>query len=143
MPSAIETLREHKAKVLKAVGNIPGLARRSFADPEGEIATQLVYILPDSEAAKKFQSASAEAGIGCGILSGNTWHYAKHWDSLRDWARCVRAHGLDVPFYRPLDMAVTDGILSRAVVYGINVNASEESLKAMAEAVKAGAAAAL
>jgi len=142
MPGAIKTLRENKAKVLEAVGSVPGLVRRSFPDPDGEIATQLVYILPDGESAKRFQAASAEAGVGCGILSGNSWHYAKHWDSLREWGRCARAHGMDVPFYRPVDMEVTEGILCRAVVYGIGVTASDESLETMAKAIKAGAAAA-
>lgn len=143
MPGAIKTLRENKAKVLEAVGNVPGLVRRSFPDPDGEIATQLVYILPDGESAKRFQTAAAEAGCGCGILSGNSWHYAKHWDSLREWAERTRARGVDAPEYLPEDMAVTEGILSRAVVYGIGVTASDESLETMAKAIKAGAAAAL
>jgi 8-amino-3,8-dideoxy-alpha-D-manno-octulosonate transaminase len=143
MPGAVKALRENKAKVLKSVGDIPGLVRRSFADQDGEIATQLVYILPDGESAKRFQAASGEAGVGCGILSGNTWHYARHWDSLRDWAERTRARGIDAPEYLPEDMAVTEGILSRAVVYGIGVTASDESLETMAKAIKAGAAAAL
>ncbi|MCF4151079.1 DegT/DnrJ/EryC1/StrS family aminotransferase [Dethiosulfovibrio sp. F2B] len=143
MLGAVKALRENKAKVLKSVGDVPGLVRRSFADQDGEIATQLVYILPDGESAKRFQAASAEAGVGCGILSGNTWHYARHWDSLRDWAERSRARGVDAPEYLPEDMAITEGILSRAVVYGIRVTASDESLETMAKAIKAGAAAAL
>lgn len=141
MPQAICALRANKAKVLEAVGEIPGLKRRSFSDPEGEIATQLVYILPDAQSAKAFQSASAKAGAGCGLLSGNTWHYAKHWDSLRAWSRSANDRGLEVPKYRPVDMAVTEGVLSRAVVYGINIAATDQSLEGIAKGIKAGAAA--
>lgn len=143
MPQAISALRANKAKVLEAVGEIPGLRRRTFADPEGEIATQLVYLFPDAQSAKTFQAVSSKAGAGCGLLSGNTWHYAKHWDSLRAWSKDANDRGLDVPKYRPVDMAVTESVLSRAVVYGINIAATDQSLESIAKGIKAGAAAAV
>lgn len=143
MPHAIAALRSNKAKVLEAVGDVPGLKRRSFADSEGEIATQLVYLLPDAQSAKMFQAASVKAGAPCGLLSGNTWHYAKHWDSLRQWSREANERGLKAPEYRPVEMVVTENVLSRAVAYGINIAATDQSLENMAKGIKAGAAAAL
>ncbi|WP_300522801.1 DegT/DnrJ/EryC1/StrS family aminotransferase [Aminiphilus sp.] len=150
LDSAVEALRKNRARVLDAVGNVHGLAVRRSADPEGELATQLVFLLPTPQTARRFQKAAKEAGMGCGILEDNTWHYARHWDTLRDGAtysrvRCPYDCPLteSMPLYRPNEWPQTQEILSRAAVFGIDIVMSDEKIESMAKAIAAGARAAL
>ncbi len=150
LDSAVEALRKNRTRVLDAVGNVHGLAVRRSADPEGELATQLVFLLPTPQTARRFQKAAKEAGMGCGILEDNTWHYARHWDTLRDGAtysrvRCPYDCPLteSMPLYRPNEWPQTQEILSRAAVFGIDIVMSDEKIESMAKAIAAGARAAL
>ena len=145
LPRAIESLRSNKKKILEAVGDLDFATLRDLPDRDGEIATQLVLLLPDEGSARAFQKASKEAGAGCSVLADNTWHYAKHWKTLREGTTfsrlrcpfdCVYAE--DLPSYRPIDWVQTDDILSRAVMYGINIVMGDEDVERMAKAVKAG-----
>lgn len=147
---AIAQLRSNKKKILDAVKGIPGLSTRRLADPEGDIATQLVFLLPDEASARIFQKASKEAGAGCEILSENTWHYARHWNALREGAYysrlrcpydCPYAEGM--PLYRPSEWPQTHSILSRAVCYGLDILMDDERIEKIIRAVEAGAKAAL
>ncbi|WP_029165934.1 DegT/DnrJ/EryC1/StrS family aminotransferase [Aminiphilus circumscriptus] len=150
LDGAVEALRKNRTRVLDAVGNVHGLAVRRSADPEGELATQLVFLLPTPQTARRFQKAAKEAGMGCGILEDNTWHYARHWDTLRDGAtysriRCPYDCPLteSMPLYRPNEWPQTQEILSRAAVFGIDIVMSDEKIESMAKAIAAGARAAL
>lgn len=150
LDGAVEALRKNRTRVLDAVGNVHGLAVRRSADPEGELATQLVFLLPTPQTARRFQKAAKEAGMGCGILEDNTWHYARHWDTLRDGAtysriRCPYDCPLteSMPLYRPNEWPQTQEILSRAAVFGIDIVMSDEKIEKMAKAIAAGARAAL
>ena len=150
MQGAIDALRATKKRIMDAVSGVAGLSPRSLPDRNGEIATQVAFILPDADAAKRFQKASKEKGFGCGILSGNTWHFAKHWRTLREgqtWSRIRCPHDCpyseDTPLYRPVDWEVTERILERTVAYSLNINTSDSQLDAMIGAVTTAAKAAL
>lgn len=150
LDGAVAALRRNRARVLDAVGNVHGLRVRHSADPEGELATQLIFLLPTPQTARRFQKAAKEAGTGCGILSDNTWHYARHWDTLRDGATYSRIRypydcplTESMPLYRPNEWPQTHEILSRAAVFGIDIAMSDEKIEGMARAIAAGARAAL
>ncbi len=144
LDKAIELLKENKKKILNYVGKIDGLKLRKHADKEGEIATQIVFILPSEEKARAFQKASKEAGVACGILADNLWHFVNNWQHLRDkrvysYPRCP----FDCPYneglwptYRPIEYPQSTDILSRSVVYGLHIVMSEEEIEKIANAIK-------
>lgn len=145
LDGAVEKLRANKKKILDGV-EMPGdVQLRDLPDREGEIATQLVFLMPDAESARAFQKAAGDAGASCGILSGNTWHYARHWQTLREGAfysrlRCPYdcPYADEIPTYRPVDWPQTHDILDRAVVYVMDIFMDELKIERMRKAIRAG-----
>lgn len=141
MPKALGMLRATKKKILDAVAPT-GIKPRPMNDEEGDTATHVIFMMPTAEAAKKFQAATKEAGCPCAIIAENTWHYAKHWQALEDMGE-KDYFGTKTPSYAPATMAASDAILSRAVMFGLNIIMDEASVNQIITAIKAGAKAAL
>jgi 8-amino-3,8-dideoxy-alpha-D-manno-octulosonate transaminase len=141
MDAALQLLRETKRKVVEGVAST-GLKRRVIPNPEGDIATHIVFLLPTAEAAKKFQAVTREQGMGVNLLSDNTWHYAKHWAALNALSG-TDIFGTPAPSYAPESMAQTESILSRAVFYCPNLITDDATVEKMVDALKAGAKAVL
>ncbi len=144
MDQALELLRTTKKKVLAGVAGLTakGLKPRPLADPEGEIGTHIVFLLPSAESARAFQKATAEAGCPVNILSDNTWHYAKHWEALRALGGS-HVFGTKAPSYEPETMAQTEAVLSRTVFYAPNLLTDDGTVEKMIAALRAGSEAAL
>ncbi len=147
---AVEQLRRNRKAITEMVGSIEGLTMRPLADPEGDMASQLVYLFPTERSARIFQETLKESGVGCGVLADNTWHYARHWETLREGSYYSRirypwdcAYTEEMPLYRPVEWEATHDILSRAAVFGMTYAMSEEQLENMATAIKVGARSAL
>lgn len=141
MDYALGLLRATKKKVLAAVSDT-GLKRRDVPNPEGDIATHIVFLLPSADAAKKFQAVTKEQGMPVGIIGGNTWHFAKHWKALDALSGTVIA-GTTAPSYAPESMAQTAAILDRAVFYCPDLKCSEATSDKMITALCAAAKAVL
>jgi len=145
LDGAIATLKSHKKRILDGVELPEDVTLRDLPDRDGEIATQIVLLMPDAESARDFQKASKEAGAGCGILSGNTWHYARHWATMREGSYYSRIrcpydcpYVDDMPLYRPIEWPQTQDILSRAVVYGLGIEMDDIKIASMQKAIRAG-----
>lgn len=140
MESAIASLRAAKKKIIDA-GTSFGLTPRPMHDPDGDTATHVIFMLPSAEPAKKFQIAAVKAGSGCSIIADNTWHYAKHWKALEDIGE-KEYFGRKTPSYAAETMQQAEGLLSRAVMFGLNIKMSGEEIDKIIRAVEAGAKAA-
>jgi len=141
MSMALGLLRATKKKILDAVADT-GIRPRPMNDAEGDTATHVIFLMPTAEAAKKFQAATKEAGMAAAIIAENTWHYAKHWKALEDMGE-KDYFGTKMPSYAPATMAKSDAILSRAVMFGLNIIMDDASVNKIINAIKAGAKAAL
>ncbi len=141
MPAALAALRASKKKIVDA-GAAAGLTPRPMHDAEGDTATHVIFMLPTAEAAKRFQAAAKEAGAGCAIIADNTWHYAKHWQALAEMGE-REYFGNRTPSYAPETMAQAESLLSRAVMFGLNIRMSDEAVDGIAKAVRTAAKASL
>jgi 8-amino-3,8-dideoxy-alpha-D-manno-octulosonate transaminase len=141
MQMALGLLRATKKKILDAVAQT-GIKPRPMNDSEGDTATHVIFLLPTAEAAKKFKAATKESGCECAIIAENTWHYAKHWQALEEMGN-KDFFGTKTPSYAPQTMAKSDAILSRAVMFGLNIIMDDASVNKIITAIKAGAKAAL
>lgn len=141
LPLVLNDLRATKKKILDAVEDT-GLIPRPMHSPEGDTATHLIFIMPTAEAAKKFQAAAKQAGTGCAIIAENTWHYAKHWNALRDMEE-KDFFGVKTPSYAPAALEQPESKLSRAVMFGLDLFMPREAIEGIILAAKAGAEAAL
>ncbi|MFP4482249.1 MAG: DegT/DnrJ/EryC1/StrS family aminotransferase, partial [Thermovirgaceae bacterium] len=145
LDGAIGHLRTNKKKILEGVTMPEEVQLRDLPDREGEIATQLVFLMPDSQSARTFQKAAGDAGAPCGILSGNTWHYARHWQTLREGTYYSRLrcpydcpYADEIPTYRPVEWPQTHDILDRAVVYVMEIFMDEVKIERMRKAIQVG-----
>ena len=141
MQYALGLLRATKKKIIDA-GIAAGLTPRPMNDADGDTASHVIFMMPTAEAAKKFQAATKEAGCGCAIIADNTWHYAKHWKALEEMGG-KDFFGTKTPSYAPSTMAQSDAVLSRAVMFGLNIVMDDAAANKIIGAVKAGAKAAL
>lgn len=141
MDGALASLRMTKRRVIEA-GVAAGLTPRPMHDADGDTATHVIFMLPSAEAARSFQSAAQGAGAGCGIISENTWHYAKNWRALEEIGE-KEYFGSRTPSYMPETMAQPESYLSRAVMFGLNIRMSDGEVEKLTAAIKAGAEAVL
>ncbi len=141
MDYALGLLRATKKKVLEGVSDT-GLKRRDVPNPDGDIATHIVFLLPTADAAKKFQAVTKEQGMPVGIIGGNTWHYAKHWKAL-DALSGTNISGTIAPSYAPETMLQTEEVLARAVFYCPNLLCSDETIDKMISTLRTAAKAVL
>lgn len=141
MDYALGLLRATKRKVLEGVKDT-GLKRRDVPNPDGDIATHIVFLLPTAEAAKKFQAVTKEKGMPVGLIGDNTWHYAKHWKALEALSG-TDINGTVAPSYAPETMAQTEAVLSRAVFYCPALTCDDATVEKMIATLRAGAKAVL
>jgi dTDP-4-amino-4,6-dideoxygalactose transaminase len=140
LPGLLETLRKHKAWLLKATAETD-LKPTPRHSPDGECATALMYQLPSSEAAESF--AAAVEGT---ILLKTGRHTYTEWDQIleRRGAHHPALNPFDLPQnaqcrkdYRP-DMCPTSlDILGRTVSIGLHPDQTQQDLEALATRIKA------
>jgi dTDP-4-amino-4,6-dideoxygalactose transaminase len=117
-------LRANKAIVRDMLEEVPDIGYRTLADPDGDLATHLVVVLPTAEIAR------AVAGeVGSLTLDASGWHVYSRMTHLLE-RRTVTGKGC--PFdcscvshprgeYRPGMLPQTDALLSRSMSIGIGV----------------------
>jgi len=117
-------LRENKAIVRDMLEEVPAIGYRTLTDPEGDLATHLVVVLPTTEIARNVAKE-----VGSITLSESGWHTYSKMNHLLD-KRTVTGKGC--PFdcddpghshgeYRAGMLPQTDALLGRAISIGIGV----------------------
>ena len=122
---AIRThLRANKAIVKAALAALPGIEFRTLADPDGDVATHCVVILPSAEIA-----GGIAADLGSITLAHSGWHVYANMEHVLE-RRTIT--GLGCPFdchcfhgeeatYRAGMLPRTDALLARSISIGIGV----------------------
>ena len=118
-------LRANKAIVKSAIADLPGLAFRELVDPEGDIATHCVVVLPTAAIAQGIASE-----LGSITLDKSGWHVYSNMEHVLE-RRTVTGKGC--PFdcrcfheeevvYRRDMLPRTDALLARSISIGIGVS---------------------
>jgi 8-amino-3,8-dideoxy-alpha-D-manno-octulosonate transaminase len=139
--------RKNKARIKEALSKIDKVSFRTVPDPQGDIATFIIFSLPTQRMAEEFNRVMAEEGAGAVYWYANYWHYYDEWEHLLG-AKSVLPSGY--PFNEPSGkercrfekgvLPVTAGLLSRALTIPINIHMEEQIpriLKAIEKAAKA------
>ena len=113
----LTTLRSNKAALRAAIETIPGVNFRRLADPEGDVATHLVVVLPDAPGA-----TAVAAELGTKTLANSGWHVYANMEHLRS-RRIVSGFARSVADYvaDPGLLPATDALLARSITLGIGV----------------------
>ena len=120
----IERLRENKRLLKSMLSEVPGVSFRVLPDPEGDLATHLVVILPTEEVARQIA-----ADLDSRVLADSGWHIYSQMEHLLS---CRTASGKGCPFdcsctspqpprYRAGMLPQTDAIVARSMSIGIGV----------------------
>ena len=141
----LETLREKKALLKSLLQDIPGLGFRRVNDP-GECATLLTLLFDTKEMAAKFCEKAGTAPIA---RSG--WHVYNNMEQIlekKTWTDAHPFHQCDRTYAKHM-LPATDDILERAVNIsigvvdkglgsgtGININSTEDEIKAVAKNIR-------
>ncbi len=110
--------------VRSIIGQVPGVGFRTLPDPDGDLATHLVVMLPDASSA-----AAIAAEIGAITLDHSGWHVYSHMEHFlaqrtitdqRCTCGCDRTHPGRAE-YRPGMLPATDAFLARSMSFAIGV----------------------
>jgi dTDP-4-amino-4,6-dideoxygalactose transaminase len=120
-------LREKKRLFKERIETIDGIAFRDLPDPEGEIGTLLVVLLPDERTARKVGEE-----LGCGVIADSGWHVYSNMEHLLGKKTVDRKQcPFTCPYYtqsggkadyRKGMLPKTDSILGRAINISIGVS---------------------
>ena len=138
----VEAQKKNKALLKEAAAAIPGVSFREILDMEGDSATFLAFMLPDSEHASRVNQVLRENGAGAINFGENTWHYYPKWEHLINGSTLCKsgwpfhAHGKRRVVYDPEALPQSAGIINRTLVYQIPIKLGEEQKKTMLAALK-------
>ena len=132
------TLREKKARLRQAIGQVPGMHYRTVHDPEGECGTLLVAIFDSAE-----RAAEVAARIGSKTVSQSGWHVYCNMEHVMSYlAERGRPHGTGA-YPRTDDVLARSIALSVGVVdgglgagFGININSTDDEIRQVAGAFR-------
>ena len=126
VPAMLSHLRANKKRFKELIADLPGLEFRELPDPEGDIATMLVVILPTAEIAQKIAQ-----DLGTKVIAEAGWHVYNNMEQIME-QRTVTPEGcpFTCPYYtnKGGDMRYhkgmlprTDALLSRSLNISIGV----------------------
>jgi 8-amino-3,8-dideoxy-alpha-D-manno-octulosonate transaminase len=143
LPGIVASQKKNKAALKKAVSQLPDVSFRTILDEEGDSATFLAFMLPDSEKAKDVNRVLAENGAGAVYFADNTWHYYPKWEHLLNGST-LAACGW--PFkdqdarrrvvYDPKQLPASAEIIDRTLVYQVPVKMTDERLAQITAALE-------
>jgi len=125
LDAIVERLKDHRKAMLEAIGDIPGLTFRRLPDPDGDLATHLVALLPTSQMA-----GDVARDLGTKVLADSGWHtyanmehlLAKRTATNRGCPFHCACHPDELRDYRRGMLPRTDDILARAIDIGLGVS---------------------
>ncbi|HTX54188.1 MAG TPA: DegT/DnrJ/EryC1/StrS family aminotransferase [Candidatus Baltobacteraceae bacterium] len=141
LPTMIARLRRLRARLMKQIGKLPGMAFRRIPDPSGDLGFETYLYLPSAAAAARFRAALTEEGVNCTQHTGTYCHYA------RPYCLSGQAHAPGAsPFarispwpaegYREGDFPRTRALIERMVAIPIGVLYEPQDIDSIAAAIR-------
>ena len=126
---------------MKLLSSVEGISFTRLPDPEGDTATFLNLLLPDSEVAKAFVEELNKAGIGgFNYWYTNMYHFINQWDHLKEMrtAAPLTVEVLGAPQnYATLDLPESQLVVGRLVSFGIRCTWTEDEVRQLAKKLTA------
>ena len=114
----------------------PGISFAKVADPDGDSATFLNLMLPDTETAKRTVTEMKAAGVaGFDYWFLNMYHFINQWDHIKE-LRTVSKLPIEIlgapQDYKNLHLPKTQETIGRLISFGIKYKWTEEDMKTLA-----------
>jgi len=141
VPQVREANRRHKKMLTEILSQTEGISFARLADPEGDSATFLNLLMPDTDAAKRTVAAFNEAGVtGFNYWFTNMYHFINQWDHVKEMrtASKLPIDLLGAPQdYANLDLPKSQEVVGRLISFGIRCTWTEEEVKELAGKISA------
>jgi 8-amino-3,8-dideoxy-alpha-D-manno-octulosonate transaminase len=141
VPQILEANRRHKKMLTEVLSQTEGVSFAVIGDPEGDSATFLNMMLPDTETAQRVVAEMNASGIGgFNYWYLNMYHFINQWDHLKDMKTAAKltVELVGAPQdYRNLDLPKSQEVVGRLISFGIRCTWTEEEVKALANNISA------
>ncbi len=134
--------KTNKAFFQEAASVLPGVRFREILDADGDSATFLTFMLPDSERTTAVNQVLRNEGVGAVRWSENGWHYYPNWEHLIEGKTYCHggwpfsAHGKRRVVYDPQALPASAAILERTLTYQVPILLADEQKTKIAAALK-------
>ena len=141
VPKIKEINRKYKQMLTEILSKTEGIGFARIADPEGDSATFLNILMPDTEAAKRTVDEFNKAGVaGFDYWFLNMYHFINQWDHIKEMRTASRLpiEVLGAPQdYAALELPKTQEVIGRLISFGIRCTWTEEQVKQLADNISA------
>jgi 8-amino-3,8-dideoxy-alpha-D-manno-octulosonate transaminase len=141
VPEIIRKNNAHKRQLMDRLREVPGVDFARIPDPDGDSATFLNLLLPDTDTAKRTVDELNAAGVGgFNYWFTNMYHFINQWDHLKELrtASKLPIEVLGAPQdYANLDLPKSQEVIGRLLSFGIRVTWTAEEVDALADKIGA------
>ncbi|WP_245877758.1 DegT/DnrJ/EryC1/StrS family aminotransferase [Spirosoma fluviale] len=141
VPEIIKSNNAHKSQLMAALGQIPGVEFARIPDTDGDSATFLNMLLPDTETAQRVVAEMNAAGIGgFNYWFTNMYHFINQWDHIKEMrtASTLPIEKFGAPQdYKNLDIPNAQATIGRLISFGIRATWTSEEVATLASNIEA------
>lgn len=141
VPDIIKNNNTHKTRLMKALADVPGVAFARLPDPDGDSATFLNLLMPDTDSAQRTVDALNAAGVGgFNYWFTNMYHFINQWDHIKEMrtasALAIQKFGAPQD-YNNLDIPGAQATIGRLISFGIRASWTTEDVDKLASNIEA------
>ncbi|MFM2145169.1 MAG: hypothetical protein RL732_5, partial [Bacteroidota bacterium] len=130
---------KHKKLLTELLSFVQGVSFARLPDPEGDSATFLNLLLPDTLSARRVVDELNRQGVGgFNYWYTNMYHFINQWDHLKQMKMASRLPiaVLGAPQdYNALDLPQTQEVIGRLISFGIRCTWTEEEVRQLARKI--------
>ena len=141
VPEIIRNNNSHKKQLMATLGQVPGVSFSHLPDPDGDSATFLNMLLPDTEAAGRVVLELNAAGVGgFNYWFTNMYHFINQWDHIKEMrtASALPIEKFGAPQdYKNLDIPNAQSVIGRLISFGIRATWTSDEVANLASSIEA------
>jgi 8-amino-3,8-dideoxy-alpha-D-manno-octulosonate transaminase len=135
VPMIRENNNRIKTKMMQELGKIVGVSFATIPDPNGDSATFLNLMLPNTELAQQVVDTFNANGVsGFNYWYTNMYHFINQWDHIKEGKVAAKTNVqlLGAPQdYMNLDLPKTQETIGRLISFGIKASWTDDELDAL------------
>jgi 8-amino-3,8-dideoxy-alpha-D-manno-octulosonate transaminase len=139
VPGIRATNRKNKQFLISKLAKNPAIGFARLADPEGDSATFLNLLLPDTETTQRVIDEMKAAGVaGFDYWFKNMYHFINQWDHIKEMRTVSKlpVQVLGAPQdYKNLQLPKSQEVIGRLISFGVRVSWTEEQMETLANAI--------
>jgi len=139
VPGIKEANNKNKKLLIEELSKTHGISFATLSDPNGDSATFLNMLLPDTEAAKRTVDELNKASVGgFNYWFTNMYHFINQWDHIKEMrtAANLAVQVLGAPQdYKNLHLPKTQEVIGRLISFGIRCTWTEDEVKQLSKKI--------